>query len=44
MDPGAKPGRSALQSVLLLCGAEVLSMTGFATYAVLLPCCKGSGD
>lgn len=34
---GRKSAPSALQTVLLLCGVEALSMSGFATYAALLP-------
>lgn len=37
MPASLKSGPRALHTVLLLCGAEILSMTGFGTYAALLP-------
>jgi MFS family permease len=37
MTLSSKPGASPLRVVLLLCAAEVLSMTGFATWPALLP-------
>ncbi len=37
MSETTPPSRPAMHTVLLLCAAEVLSMTGFATYAAMLP-------
>lgn len=37
MTPTATPGASPVRVVILLCVAEILSMTGFATFPALLP-------
>jgi MFS family permease len=41
MTSSSRPDHSPLRVVLLLCGAEILSMTGFATWPALIPLMRG---